>query len=91
MDGAPRSGDISIEGAASDTPDRVAVTYPGQINGFWSSQVTATRSTPSARRAMFIEVMRCSRQVLVEEATLPSSYALRDEVGMRQTLTLTAN
>ena len=40
---------------------------------------------------MFIEVMRCSRQVLVEEATLPSSYALRDEVGMRKTLTLTAN
>ena len=25
-----RSGHLSIEGAVSDTPDRVAVTYPGQ-------------------------------------------------------------
>ena len=43
----PRSGHLSIEGAASDTWDRVAVTYPGQMNCFWSSQVTATRSRAS--------------------------------------------
>ena len=30
IDGAARSGELSVECAASDTPDRVAVTYRGQ-------------------------------------------------------------